>query len=100
MKEFCATRYEIPNVFRPASPIPENRVFRPIVLFTDSNRYLFQVYDRYGACIFSSSRPDQGWDGTYAGIPCVDGQYTFMLQFYDNRLRRVLRRSGFFWLLR
>jgi|GEM_PF-3288854 len=98
--EFCATRYEIPNVFRPSSSVPENRVFRPIVLFTDSNRYLFQVYDRYGACIFSSTRPEQGWDGTYAGSPCTDGQYTYMIQFYDNRLRRVLRRSGYFWLLR
>jgi gliding motility-associated-like protein len=100
VEEFCATRYEIPNVFRPSSSVTENRVFRPIVLFSDSTRYLFQVYDRYGACIFSSGRPEQGWDGTYAGSPCTDGQYTYMLQFYDNRLRRVLRRSAYFWLLR
>jgi len=100
VEEFCATRYEIPNVFRPTSTHPANRLFRPIVLFTDSNRYQFDVYDRYGTRVFSTSRTDLGWDGTYAGVDCTDGQYTFMVQFYDNRLRRVLRRSGYFWLLR
>lgn len=43
--------------------------------------YNLHVYNRWGNVIFSSSDVNQKWDGTYAGIPCDTGDYTWVISY-------------------
>lgn len=45
-----------------------------------------EVYNRWGQKMFSTTKLDQGWDGTFNGDPCPTGSYTWQIQVtnYDN----------------
>jgi len=58
-------RIVFPNVFRPESPIEENRVFKPGVI-DHVDEYHLMIFNRWGELIFESFDKDTGWDG-YAG---------------------------------
>jgi hypothetical protein len=34
-----------------------------------------------GRAIFESHDPERGWDGTYAGALCMNGIYTWQIEF-------------------
>ncbi|MFO7655923.1 MAG: PKD domain-containing protein, partial [Bacteroidales bacterium] len=55
-----------PNAFRPASPIAENRVFKPAVMDQVDDYHLI-IYNRWGEKIFVSDHRDIGWDGYVNG---------------------------------
>lgn len=39
------------------------------------------IYNRWGQMIFSSDRTDFQWDGTYNGLECQDGTYTYKIKY-------------------
>ena len=39
------------------------------------------VYDRYGACVFSSTDPSAGWDGTHGGRSMPVGTYAWLFRY-------------------
>jgi len=41
------------------------------------------VFDRWGNAIYSSNSFDQGWDGTYKGVKCQVGTYTWKILYTD-----------------
>jgi len=72
-----------PNVFRPESPIEENRIFKPGVI-DHVEEYHLMIFNRWGELIFESFDRDTGWDGYASGrkakqdvyIWKVEGKYT------------------------
>lgn len=69
----------IPNSFTPNGN-ELNNIFRPILKNgIDPESFDFEIYNRWGECIFISKDIDIGWDGTYNGILSSDGVYSWKI---------------------
>jgi gliding motility-associated-like protein len=71
----------IPNAFTPDND-ENNQQWIPI--FTDGfDPYDFDllIYNRWGELIWESKDPSIGWDGTYNGIICPEGIYTWKVSY-------------------
>ncbi len=86
----------MPNAFAPNG---KNRIYKPVLRFTGNKSYLFEIYDRWGAVIFSTKDFNQGWDGTYNGKPVQDGAYVYFVRIVDS-LGQTTERKGTVVLLR
>jgi gliding motility-associated-like protein len=84
---------ESPKLFIPTSFTPNNDklndVFKP-VYNTSIKRYTMEIYSRWGEQIFEQeyiNDPNSelgGWDGTYQGNPCQEGEYVFIIRYNDS----------------
>ena len=76
-----------PEIFLPTGFTPNgdgrNDIFRPIYVGMKTIDY-FQVYNRWGALIYSHKRDDgQGWDGTVKGLKQNTGTFIWMVRATD-----------------
>ncbi|HLW40678.1 MAG TPA: gliding motility-associated C-terminal domain-containing protein [Brumimicrobium sp.] len=80
----------IPNAFTVGG---ENPVFKPETRQHQYDDYLFEVYDRYGRIIFSTTQPDEGWDGYIKDHKRVarEGVYIYRLAVRDGNGIEVLK---------
>ncbi len=44
-------------------------------------KYLFQVYNRFGEMVFSTTNQSHGWNGTYKGEPQPADAYVFVCTY-------------------
>ncbi|MCK9291300.1 MAG: gliding motility-associated C-terminal domain-containing protein [Bacteroidales bacterium] len=71
----------MPNAFNPHSQIIQNRSFKPVQLL-HSTQYHLKIYNRWGALIWESKNPLEGWDGTnQEGKLYPADTYVYQLQF-------------------
>jgi gliding motility-associated-like protein len=42
------------------------------------------IYNRAGEHLFNSSNPDAGWDGTYNGTICPEGNYVYIIVYQSS----------------
>lgn len=70
--------FYVPNSFTPNGDA-HNNIFKP--KWFGIYDYTMSIYDRWGNMVFSSSDPDQGWDGTYHGKKCEEGVYAYTIDF-------------------
>ena len=76
----------LPNVFSPVATQDANREFRPFFNTTlGVTDYLIRVYDRWGALVFESENPDEGWDGTVGGQALPVGSYMYTISFTPSQ---------------
>ncbi len=68
----------IPNAFKSSG---NNTVFMPVTTFVDFTEYEFNVFNRCGVKIFSTTTVHQGWDGTSGGLQQECGVYVYLLKF-------------------
>lgn len=73
----------IPNAFTPDGN-GHNEIFIPVTSGFDITHYEFMIFDRWGTQIFSSTEPNNGWDGTFRGEYCADGAYSWRLLIRSN----------------
>ena len=74
----------IPNTFTPNND-KLNEEFLPIISNAiDPTSYTLTIFNRWGEIIFISHDKSIGWIGTYGGMLCVDGVYTWKVEFIDN----------------
>jgi|GEM_PF-4053574 len=81
IKEFCSCEVFIPNAFTPdLNDLNEN--FRPVseCPFTD---YTFIIFNRWGEIIFSSTQPQEAWNGSVnRGEYFTNNEvYTYVLRY-------------------
>ena len=88
--------FRSPNAFAPNG---KNNIFKPVLRFADNKSYLFQVYNRWGGIIFSTTDFNEGWDGDYKGRPSEQGVYAYLVQVVDGQGRNT-ERKGTVMLLR
>ncbi|MEO6691626.1 MAG: T9SS type B sorting domain-containing protein, partial [Saprospiraceae bacterium] len=72
----CFPPVLFPNVFTPASDIPENKGYSMVI--KDQSRIReaeWSIYNRWGAKVFSSNEIVDDWDGTYKGNPAPSETY-------------------------
>jgi gliding motility-associated-like protein len=70
--------FYVPNSFSPNSDA-HNAVFK-VVAFGIYD-FSMEIYDRWGKMVFSSTDPEQGWDGTYHGKKCPEDIYVYKIDF-------------------
>ena len=67
----------VPNAFTPNSN-GTNDIFRPL-LTGPSAKYHFTIYNRWGQLIFSTSNPQEGWNGIFHGQVQPNGVYIYLV---------------------
>ncbi|MCB0791624.1 MAG: gliding motility-associated C-terminal domain-containing protein [Flavobacteriales bacterium] len=75
----CGPYIHVPNAFTPDGD-GMNEAFLPVVDGPLLD-YAFDIFDRWGERIFSSTSPEEGWDGTLAGSLVPDGVYVWQLRY-------------------
>jgi len=71
----------VPNAFSPNHD-GRNDLLRPIAVGIVHIDY-FQVYNRWGQLVFSTSTNEHGWDGTIAGREQPSGTYVWVVKAVD-----------------
>jgi hypothetical protein len=72
----------IPNAFKPSG---FNSVFLPVTTYVDITAYQFDVFNRWGLNVFSTTNIDQGWDGTNGGVKQELGVYVYLVRFRNSK---------------
>ena len=67
----------VPNAFTPDENI--NTVFK--VGAFNLVEYEIYIYNRAGHLVFHATDPDDSWDGTYKGNPCVPASYVYVINY-------------------
>jgi gliding motility-associated-like protein len=81
----------IPNAFTPNNTDDDIGIFKAVGIGLKS--YTLQVFDTYGNLLWSTNsiidtRPAEGWDGTYDGVPLQQDVYIWKAEamFFDNSI--------------
>lgn len=87
----CMEGIYVPSAFTPNKD-GNNDVFRPL-LFGNLQYFEFNIFNRYGQRIFTSTDAGQGWDGTAKGMLQETGAYTWICRFAINNKPVELRKG-------
>lgn len=69
----------IPNTFTPDGNKYNNEFFGYSV---NAEILSFEIYNRWGEIVYETQNSNRfRWDGTYKGMPCPDGTYTYRIRF-------------------
>lgn len=83
----------VPNAMQPGFIGGNNlvQIWQPIGIGIDANNYKAQVFNTWGELLWQSTKivdtkPAEGWDGTYKGVPCPQDVYVWKIyaKFLDN----------------
>jgi gliding motility-associated-like protein len=77
----CEIVIWVPNAFTPDGD-GLNDVYRPVS--ANIRGYSLIIFNRDGEQVFSASIPENGWDGTYKGRPCPEGNYVYILVYQSS----------------
>jgi gliding motility-associated-like protein len=72
----------VPNSFTPNGD-EFNNLLRAYAEGIDDYNFSFQIFNRWGELIWETKDIEQGWDGTYNGVVCQDGTYTWKIVVKD-----------------
>ncbi len=97
---YCNCPYLLPTAFSPNGD-GKNDDYRP-VLPSDCpvQGYKLEIYNRWGARIYTSYDPAQGWDGRINGMPADVGTYIYRIQMTIGLDAKKVAGQGDFTLLR
>ncbi len=79
----------IPNAFTPNSD-GKNDLFR-IPAAVKINLNVFSIFDRWGNKVFSTTKRNAGWDGTFKGTPSAPGVYIYVIDGVTNNKKIRLK---------
>jgi gliding motility-associated-like protein len=79
----------IPNAFTPNGD-GKNDVFRiKGVQVENITKFNFQIFNRWGQLVFSTTDILKGWDGTYIGKNCPADVYSWVIYYEDSKKTKV-----------
>ena len=84
-----------PNAFRPSGV---NNIFKPVGIFINQANYFFQIYNRWGELLFTSTSFQDGWDGQNSGKNSPTGVYMYIVS-YSNSDEENFQHKGTFVLI-
>lgn len=79
LKKDCEAVFYIPNAFT-SNDDGLNDIFKPIISGKISD-YYFAVYNRFGKMIFSTNKPEAGWNGKVKGIAQDSGIFVWYCRY-------------------
>lgn len=77
----------IPNAFTPNNEDGLNDFFGPT--YCPLRDFKMIIFDRWGEIIFETNDLNRLWDGTYNGVPVMEGVFGYLIQYVDVRGDRV-----------
>lgn len=87
-----------PSAFTPDKRGPaENELFKVYGQFVE--KFELRIFNRWGQLLYVATSFDQGWDGTYGGIPQPEATYIFKAELTDRAGRKRMQ-EGSLLLLR
>ncbi|MBX9783229.1 MAG: gliding motility-associated C-terminal domain-containing protein [Chitinophagaceae bacterium] len=85
-----------PDIFVPTAFTPDannlNDVFIPIAVGITKLDY-FRVFNRWGNMLYSTTVLQQGWDGTYKGLPQAPDTYVWMVRGADFTGKTIIKKG-------
>ncbi|HEX5625697.1 MAG TPA: PKD domain-containing protein [Saprospiraceae bacterium] len=86
----------MPNAFTPNGD-GKNESFGPVGQIHSLEQYELNIYDRWGSKVFTSERPDIGWNGKVgnSGRELPPGVYVYELKYKVARKEKVQERKSF-----
>jgi len=90
------TLIDLPNAFTPGSGV--NNEFK-IIKRGIANLKYFRIFNRWGNMVFETTNIDEGWDGTYKGVPQNVGVFVYQVQAVTQS-GKIFTKQGNVTLLR
>ena len=91
-----------PDIWVPSGFTPNNDnrndILKPILVGV-TQLHFFNIYNRWGQLIFSTSTPNKGWDGTFNGVQQSNGTYIYTAEGVDY-MGNTISRKGTVVLIR
>jgi len=78
LSRYCGPKLFIPNAFSPNGD-GLNDMFLPYNESLISFRMI--IFNRWGEQLFETKSTSIGWDGTFGGVKCQDGVYTYIIWY-------------------
>ena len=72
-----ASQIHVPNAFVPQG---QNNIFKPIITYPNADAYEMYVINRWGEIMFTTTNPDDGWNGDYKGDIAPQGVYSYVIK--------------------
>ncbi|MFN4006427.1 MAG: gliding motility-associated C-terminal domain-containing protein [Chitinophagaceae bacterium] len=94
----CSCDFKIPNAFSPNGD-GINDIFKPD-LKCFPKQYRFSIFNRYGQQVFETRDSQSGWNGTQGGKNVAVATYYYIVEYYNEALRKTEKYSGSVTLLR
>ena len=94
--------YKGPEIYVPGAFTPNGDGFNDMIkaIPIGMNEFkFFNIYNRYGQLIFSSSKANLGWDGTIKGARQNTGTFSWFAAALDYN-GKIFNRKGTFVLIR
>jgi adhesin/invasin len=88
---FAGINIYVPKVFTPNGD-GTNDILKPILVGISTFHY-FSVYNRWGNLIFTTQDPNQGWDGTFKGVPQPVETYLWIGEGIDTNGKKIVRKG-------
>jgi gliding motility-associated-like protein len=88
--------YQGPEVYVPTAFTPGGDGLNDILKVTSVGMkefHFFNIYNRWGERVFTTSDPRNGWDGTIKGIPQASNTYVWMVEAVDYKGNKVFRKG-------
>lgn len=89
----------IPNAFTPDQN-GHNEIFKPVTFGFEIVAYEFTIFNRWGDVMFTSTDPNEGWDGYYQGNLAQDGLYNWQMDIRSENDMTIHRKTGNVFLIR
>lgn len=89
--------FYVPNAFTPNND-GLNDIIRPIAFGLKSLRY-FRIYNRLGQVVFNTTDFNEGWDGTFKGIPQGSAVFAWTAEAIDYT-GKLIKAKGSITLIR
>jgi gliding motility-associated-like protein len=86
----------LPNIFTPNNDL-KNEIYS-LVTTQEFDNYELSIFNRWGDLIFVTEDINQGWDGTFNGVNCMNGVYAYKVKLFCADKKIV--KTGSFSLLR
>ena len=86
----------LPNAFTPGAGI-NNKLL--LLKRGEATLTYFRIFNRWGNRVFETKNIDEGWDGTYKGVPQPYGVYVYQIEAVTNT-GNIFRKNGNVTLVR
>jgi gliding motility-associated-like protein len=85
------TLLALPNAFTPGTgPNSEFKIIKEGIATLNS----FNIFDRWGILVFSTSNIDKGWDGTYKGVPQPFDVYVYEINAVTSAGKPFIKKGN------
>lgn len=97
---FCYCHFAMPTAFSPNND-GMNDLFMPALApACPVSSYMLSIYNRWGERVFSGTKPEIGWDGTYQGAQADVGTYMYRIDFLGGTRKKKYTQKGDIALVR